>query len=665
MRPEILLNTLLRASRWEEAADLARRAMDESPLAPQWPMFLARALAGAGRFAEAMDAARAAEERAGAAPEDLAALWHALGLAALLEEAREDALQAFSRAARQAPGDPDIRLSLALTLQTLQHPQAAALEYETVLALWPDNIQARHNLILCLIEAGQTDKATEILKSWPPAGALAPERALAGAALLQAQGREEEALALWDGFLARHAPPALLEARRALAIPAVLEDAGHAARIREGLERILRKDAPGPLLGGAPGELLSRPPFHLAFHGYRDRDLLQGIAEFLQRHTSLRDLAAPPPGMEGSFARRAASLRSPRKRRVGFLSAHLANHTIMSYFFRPLMELARRLPHCVFLEPPQEDNVFRRDLAGRAPLVTLPRNLQAAQRAVLDLDLDILVHLDVGLDLFTWFLAFARLAPVQCALYGHPMTTGIPAVDVFLSPAPMEPGDAAACYSERLAALPCLLSGFLPPAPAVRAAPDRREYTQYLCCQSLFKVHPDMDRLVLDILRRDPDARAAFFVSARPEETHALQTRLAAALGGEYARVDWLAQRSEAAFMDALAGADAVLDTPHFSGGATSYKALGAGVPVVTMEGEFMRGRQTSGLYAHLDIEGLTAHGPDDYVRLALDLAHSPRTRRVFSEALLEKKDRLFDPGPSVEALEALLLGEWEGEGVL
>ena len=69
-----------------------------------------------------------------------------------------------------------------------------------------------------------------------------------------------------------------------------------------------------------------------------------------------------------------------------------------------------------------------------------------------------------------------------------------------------------------------------------------------------------------------------------------------------------------------LAGAAAVLDTPHFSGGVTSYEALAAGTPVVTLPGEFSRGRLTLGLYRQMGYEDCIARDGDDYVGLVSKL---------------------------------------------
>jgi predicted O-linked N-acetylglucosamine transferase (SPINDLY family) len=286
---------------------------------------------------------------------------------------------------------------------------------------------------------------------------------------------------------------------------------------------------------------------------------------------------------------------------------------------------------------------------------------------VAGLDLDILVYLDLGMDPKTWFLAFSRLAGLQCALYGHPMTTGIPGLDVFLSPACMEPEGAAAFYSEALRTLPCLLSGFLPPSvPAPSGEAGKRAGRVYVCAQSLFKVHPDMDEILGTILREDAGAEIRFFVSGREHETRALRERLGRGLGSLSSRLRWLPQCPEQEFLAALRAADLVLDTPHFSGGSTSFKALGAGVPVLTLEGAFMRGRQTAGLYRFLGgsgnspeagrFAGLIARSPAEYGARALELAHSPDRRRELGQALLAAGPRLFDREDSVNLLEEFLL---------
>src|SRR5208337_1279441 len=98
-----------------------------------------------------------------------------------------------------------------------------------------------------------------------------------------------------------------------------------------------------------------------------------------------------------------------------------------------------------------------------------------AREQIAALALDILFYQDIGMEPTSFFLAFARLAPVQCVSFGHPNTTGIPNMDYFVSNDLFEPPDAPSHYSERLILLhdlPTLAYYYKPPLPA---APVNRE----------------------------------------------------------------------------------------------------------------------------------------------------------------------------------------------
>jgi predicted O-linked N-acetylglucosamine transferase (SPINDLY family) len=645
------------AESWNDALAALEKGAVHDPMNPDISLYLGMTLQSLQRLDEAVNRYRAVLETDEADTQTRLNLMFCCLSIGRLEEAA-DLLRNWPESQREIP-EYDMAAAHILKAEgsleeALEHLDSDVLFREKEIS---SELRARIHGIRgeLLYSLGRTGEALEeceqAVRFAPGSSKAVGELGL----LLWNLDRKEDAETLWRGFLDRHGPSPLIRTQRRLAIPSILTDKGHGERIRNGLRSFFQHEAPKMPVLGLPQALLGSPPFHLAFHGYDDRELLEEMAAFLLEHSGLGAFAATE---QTPLASRSASMRPRGRRRIGFISRHFSHHTVMSYFFRLLTELCPRLPECVLLEFPQKDNLFRRELAAHARLVTLPENLFTAKEAIIALDLDILVHLDLGMDSLGWFLAFARLAPVQCALYGHPMTTGIPAVDFFLSPALMEPPGAERFYSEALHVLPCLLSAFLMPAAPRAVESSRRSFTSYLCPQSLFKVHPDMDDAVARILREDATARVRFFVSSRPGETSALQTRLRAVLGDEFERVDWLKQRSEEAFLAALLEADVVLDTPHFSGGATSYKALGVGVPVVTLEGAFMRGRQTAGLYRHMGVTGCTADSLDDWSRLAMNLAHSPDQRMLLRKTIGERNAVLFDAGPSVAALEAFLLGD-------
>ena len=89
--------------------------------------------------------------------------------------------------------------------------------------------------------------------------------------------------------------------------------------------------------------------------------------------------------------------------------------------------------------------------------------------------------------------------------------------------------------------------------------------------------------------------------------------------------------------------ADVILDTPHFSGGNTSLEAFALGKPVVTYDGEFMRGRVTAGMYRLMGIKACIAKNLSEYVEIALKLGLDKNYRYEISQRIRFSNQILFE----------------------
>jgi protein O-GlcNAc transferase len=127
-------------------------------------------------------------------------------------------------------------------------------------------------------------------------------------------------------------------------------------------------------------------------------------------------------------------------------------------------------------------------------------------------------------------------------------------------------------------------------------------------------------------------------------------------------QVKFLPRMPGDAFRRALAACDVVIDTLHWSGGNTSLDAFAAGVPVVTLPGRFMRGRQTAGMLELMGIGELIAASPDDYVRKAVEVASERERNHALRTAIARQGDALFDRPEPVAALSEALLRMAAGE---
>jgi predicted O-linked N-acetylglucosamine transferase (SPINDLY family) len=96
---------------------------------------------------------------------------------------------------------------------------------------------------------------------------------------------------------------------------------------------------------------------------------------------------------------------------------------------------------------------------------------------------------------------------------------------------------------------------------------------------------------------------------------------------------------------------DAMLDTLRWSGGNTSLDAMAAGLPIVTLPGRFMRGRQSAGMLHLAGLDDLVARDEDDYVRIAARLASDGEFRAAQARRAREGASKLFGDAIPVRAL--------------
>jgi predicted O-linked N-acetylglucosamine transferase (SPINDLY family) len=100
---------------------------------------------------------------------------------------------------------------------------------------------------------------------------------------------------------------------------------------------------------------------------------------------------------------------------------------------------------------------------------------------------------------------------------------------------------------------------------------------------------------------------------------------------------------------------DAMLDTMHWSGGNTSLDALACGLPMVSLPGAFMRGRQSAGMLNLLGAPELIAHDRADYIAIATRLSNDSVWRRELSAHIRAGRERLFDVRDAIVSLETFL----------
>lgn len=202
------------------------------------------------------------------------------------------------------------------------------------------------------------------------------------------------------------------------------------------------------------------------------------------------------------------------------------------------------------------------------------------------------------------------------------------------------------------------------PTPACRAdfsLPEQK--TLYLCPQSLFKIHPDNDALLAQILARDPNGVIVLFAGRHPNITNTLLSRLAQALREHKVEPEGrsliLPPVSHDDYLRINMLCDVMLDTLHWSGGNTTLDALACGLPVVTLPGEFMRGRQSYGMLKCIGLNELIAKDQEDYIGIATKIATDPTWRQQVIQRIHSGSDRIFNQKKSLRQMECLYYSEF------
>jgi len=419
------------------------------------------------------------------------------------------------------------------------------------------------------------------------------------------------------------------------------------AEIDEARARFSQAIAAGPAVQiPDPWRAELGPNFYANYHARPDRALHEAIVQyFLKATPSLDEVRSPTRRAPGA------------KIRLGLVSNYFCEHVVGYLNHGLIRNLDReRFEITLFRTPNAKNDAVTRAMAALAPLIDLPADLAAARRLIAEAELDVLHYLEIGMDHFSYFLAYARLAPLQTTTWGHPLTTGLPTIDLFLSQDDMEPDDGAEHYTERLIRLRNLSIDVAPPI-----TPDdsvtrsdlglKAPGPAYVCAQSLYKLHHAFDATLALILDRDPQAQM-YFVSHSAHADARFAERLQRRVGAHMNRVHILPRVTPENFLRLVRAADVLLDVPQWAGGKTSLESFAMGTPIVHWPGQFMRGRHTLMFLRRMGITATIADSAESYADIAIRLVHDADFRRDIRAQIAANSHRLFNDTPSIREIE-------------
>lgn len=579
---------------------------------------------------------------------------HLLGLTEARQNNLSEAEALLVRAVKEAPQEAEFHNSLGVVLRKQDKIKAAERCYQRCLKLMPGHLEALDNLATLLRHDKRAQEAEQYARKALAALPDNPRLAANLAGALVEQGRLAEPRQLFERVMQQTSDPKIL----GMAIAGMLEIA-HLEGDAEAFVPLYR-------LGAERVNPDFEDSAYLARLNYVPSWSQQQIAEEHKR--CMARLCPTADSVQTMTCSDDDAVKRPL--RIGYLSPDFVNHPV-GWLLEPVVQCHDpAVVETVLYDVHGGDYPPRPGLQAACTLWRDCRGMSDSRLAELIAadSIDILVELAGHTADNRLAMLARRVAPVQVSWLGYFNTTGVPAIDWLIADPYSVPADEESGYSERVWRLP----GFRLPyiskkCPLVEAESQsvglENIPVRFVSNNNIIKIGPQVLAAWVAILAQLPGAtltvRWKTFISQEVREL--FRTRFVQA-GGNPQQLELQEPLPHDELLASYRQADIMLDSFPFGGGGTSIDALSMGVPVVTMAGDRMAGRQTQALLELSGHAGLVATTISEYVAIAVALAGDRERLCRLRERLPEdlQQSPQADPVRFTRNLEEAYLAIWQ-----
>ena len=552
----------------------------------------------------------------------------------------DEALRCCDNAIRLVPDFAEAHNNRGAALHARGQHEAAIENYERAIALKPDYVEAYANHAAALHARGQHEAAIE---NYERAIALNPNSAEAHAnhaAALHAMGQHEAAIESYERAIALNPNSAEAHANRGAIFLAQSDLMVAEIAVRRAL-------ALNPQLAGAHmnlGAILSQLGRHAeAASSFRQALAIEsdprtyGVSlfntnyhpdisaeEVYAKYQAFNQQLCLP--LKKEWRPHTNSRVIKRRLKVGYVSADFKQH-VVAMFLTPL--LAHHNPEHVEVYAYAQVDVDEEDamtshlksyVAHWVPTTALSDD--ALAQRIRDDGIDVLVDL-AGHSAGNRLMVFARKpAPVSVSMLGYGYSTGLEAIDYYLTDAATAPFGSEHLFSETLWHLPCALvyrpigsmGGEVNPLPA-----ELNGYVTFGTLTRPIRINHRTVRVWSAILKALPNAKLV--VNNHPFKFKTCQEQLEERFALHGILPHQLIIGFESPPWNVLRGMDITLDCFPHNSGTTLIDSLYTGVPFITLADRPSVGRIGSSILEAMHHPEWIAATEETYIQKAIALA--------------------------------------------
>ena len=353
------------------------------------------------------------------------------------------------------------------------------------------------------------------------------------------------------------------------------------------------------------------------------------------------------------------------KKKIGFLSDFLTrNHSVFKDRHQVIKYLSVKEEFEVYLITFKSVEFGKEEIYKNTKKIVLCNNsMYNNVKLIRTLELDKLVFCEIGMDNRASTMAHFRMANKQYNTWGHSDTSGYSTIDYFVSSKlyelPYE--ESQKHYSEKLILQNGMCTCYVNPTAKYNLLNTRSFYglSEYekivLCPQSLFKIHPDFDLYIFEILLKNPNCSIVLLENERKTKMYERWDKVLKNYPkyfGVLSRVKFVPPQSHQNFVNLMKCSDVLIDPYPFGGCNSSMESFSLFKPLVTQPSIRINGRFTYGFYKKMGMDDMIANNMEEYVDIT--------TRLLKDKEFYDKQEKLLRDNSDILFEDQETLKEWE-----